>query len=74
MKGFRIRDLLDTLIINKLLNPSIHLLNEELKLILTAANTLHNCSKIMPFSDNIVKNSLDPYIVLREAAFNKIRK
>ncbi len=69
--GITVRDLSDPLISNRMLNPLEYVVHQDFKLVVTGTKIINTRSKIMPFTDYIAKNSLDPYITVREATFSQ---
>jgi len=69
--GISARDLGDPLIANRLFNPLDQVFHKDFKILIGGAKVLYRRADIMPFTDYISKNSLDPYIAVREATFSQ---
>lgn len=72
--GTGARDVMDTLLLNSLLNPiktglipANYQMHSDFKNVVTVLKTVHNRDAIMPFTDHVTKNSLDPYVAIRDA-------
>ncbi|MDG1436341.1 MAG: VacJ family lipoprotein [Rickettsiaceae bacterium] len=69
--GMGARDVMDPLMMSSVMNPAKHFLHKDFKLVLTGTKTIHSRNQIMPFTDHVTKNSLDPYIAVRDAIINE---
>lgn len=69
--GMSARDIIDPLFTNSFLNLAQWPMNNNLKLSITAARTIHYREKIMPFTDYVTKHSPDPYIAIRDATLTQ---
>lgn len=62
-----VRDAADILVANDALNPLRHQLHKDFLLGFTITKTVHDRAMVLPFSDYVTKNSVDPYIAVRSA-------
>lgn len=68
--GMGMRDVMDVGI-STYMNPAKYFMHADFKLALTGIKIITARDQIMPFSDYVSKNSLDPYIAIRDAIINE---
>ena len=69
--GTNFRDMLDVIILEKALNPAAIYTPKAAYISAAIAATIHNRAAILPITDNIAKNSLDPYATIRSMLHQK---
>ncbi|MCP5369666.1 MAG: VacJ family lipoprotein [Rickettsiaceae bacterium] len=67
--GYNVRDIIDLVSFEFILNPFIYTDN-KIRITENVIRTSHYRHRAFPFTDHLYKNSLDPYIALRDAAVN----
>jgi phospholipid-binding lipoprotein MlaA len=67
--GTSFRDMLDLLTFDKYFNPVTYNISTTAYDIISAAAIIHNRSVILPFTDNIARTSLDPYVTIRSVMY-----
>jgi phospholipid-binding lipoprotein MlaA len=60
-----LRDMFDVVTLDKVLNPLTYKISNKSFSYFRVASIIHNRSEILPFTDNISKTSLDPYVTIR---------
>lgn len=65
--GVVMRDIMDSIALNKALNPAAYFMHQDFQYIVDGTYIVHNRNEIMPFSDYVAKNSIDPYITIRDS-------
>ncbi len=63
------RDMSDPVITNHALNPVKYAMHRDFKLGVTATQIIHDRANLLPFSDYVSKNSVDPYVSVRTAVY-----
>lgn len=63
------RDFLDPIIISSAANPLGYSFHRDVKLTVSLVKLVSERSDLLPFTDEIAKNSLDPYIAIRTAIY-----
>lgn len=65
--GYSMRNVTETLGANRFMNPLKIYLHESFRHPVTATRLVHDRDKIMPFTDYVTANSVDPYVTIRDA-------
>ncbi len=65
--GSNARDIADSLFTNRYLNPILYATHRDYETIISKIQIIENRLKLLPLSDYIEDNSLDPYIAIRSA-------
>jgi len=61
------RDMTDPIFTNYALNPLMYYTNTNFELGVLATSKINDRYNVLPFSDYVMKNSLDPYVAIRSA-------
>jgi phospholipid-binding lipoprotein MlaA len=69
--GTNLRDMLDLVFFDKALNPVIYQIPDNTYLAITGVTLLHKRAAMLPTTDQIEKNSADPYIAIRSMLHQK---
>jgi phospholipid-binding lipoprotein MlaA len=69
--GMGARDVMDPLIMSSVMNPVKYFMHQDFSRIYTGTSLIDSRNQIMPFTDYVSKNSLDPYIAVRDAIINE---
>ncbi len=66
-----LRDMLDLIFFDKALNPVIYQISDNAYMAITGVTLLHKRAALLPTTDQIEKNSVDPYTVIRSMLHQK---
>jgi len=61
------RDMTDPMFTNYVLNPLMYYTHTDFQIGVLAASKINDRYNVLPFSDYVMKNSLDPYVAVRSA-------
>jgi phospholipid-binding lipoprotein MlaA len=66
-----LRDMFDVLILDRALNPIVYNIHDDAYKTITVVSIIHKRGVILPFTDNVVKTSADPYVTIRSVLHQK---
>ncbi|MFK7974262.1 MAG: VacJ family lipoprotein [Rickettsiaceae bacterium] len=68
--GMGARDVMGLVMLDDVMNPIMYPMHKDFKKVTTATRIINSREKALPFTDYVTKNSLDPYITMRDAILN----